>query len=863
MNPTLACFRALVLGSWRERPFRLVLGLLGVGLGVGVTVAVLLANHSALAAFDAGMRLVVGSSTLTVRSEAGRFDEAVFQRVLERVPPGVNVTPVVEGSIRLEGPLETDCTVLGTDVLASAPFQGYPLRDGSQPVQLLEPRTWLITADLARATGWTTGSTASVRLDDRREVWTVAGVLEPAAGQRHLDAHVAFMDLASAQRAFGAAGSLDRIDLAPIPGDPRGFRVDPPDWEAVRLSLRTCLPAGVTAVDAGERRDVTRRMIRSFELNLLALGFISMLLGAYLIFNTLAVGVARRRADIAILRGMGATSPEIFRVFALEGLLLGLGGSVLGLGIGGVLARGALGFIHRTIETLYVTTSDPGLALDPAGCLLAVAGGTALSLLSSVAPAWQASRVAPGLAMRTSEPHDTDWRWPAGLALVGTALCGLAAWLGTWPAIGGFPVAGFAAAFAWTLGGSGLIPLAMRLLAIATRPVVRRLPLVARLGLEHLDAARSRHAVAIAALMVGVGMVIGMSTMIGSFRDTVRSWTRQTLQADLFMGPGSHRGASTRGTLSPATLDLVKGIRGVRAVDAYREVRQVVDGRETRIGSGDLRLLGQHEGLQVVQGGPLSRLVSRLVDHDAVLVSEPFAQHHGTHLGDRLRLSTVSGSRPFEVVGIYRDYGSDQGVVVLDASTFGRVFPRQRGSTSAAIYLKAGARAEEVRLAIDRALGPEARVSLQTSGELRTEVLRIFDDTFAITWALEAIAIVVALLAVAGTLVALVLERRGELVILRSLGFTPGELQAMVLVEAVGLGLIGSGAGTGLGEVLARLLVEVINRQTFGWSIPLVHAPQLALVTCLLVATTAAIAGLWPARLAGRLAIDRQEPSDA
>ncbi len=776
----------------------------------------------------------------------------------------MSVTPVVEGSIRLEGPIETDCTVLGTDILARAPFQGYPLREGSLPVDLLEPRTWLITADLARATGWTTGSTASVRLDDRREVWTVAGVLEPAAGQRHLDAHVAFMDISSAQRAFGARALLDRIDLAPSPAeDGRGFTSTPPAWETLRRTLQSRLPAGVRVQDAGERQDVTRRMIRSFELNLLALGFISMLLGAYLIFNTLAVGVARRRADIAILRGMGATGREIFQAFALEGLLLGLGGSVLGLGIGAALARGALGFIHRTIETLYVTTSDPGLVLDPVSCLLAVAGGTILSLASAVAPAWQASRVPPGLAMRTSEMVDTGWAWPVGLAIAGSGFCGLAAWLGTWPAIGGFPVAGFAAAFAWTLGGSGLIPLSMRVLAIATHPAVRRLPLVARLGIEHLDAARSRHAVAIAALMVGVGMVIGMSTMIGSFRDTVRAWTRQTLQADLFMGPGSHRGAATRGTLSPATLALVKGVAGVRAVDAYREIRQVVDGRETRIGSGDLALLGEREGLQVVQGGPLSRLVPRLVDHETALVSEPFAQHHGTHPGDRIPLETVSGTRSFEVVGIYRDYGSDQGVVVIDASTFSRAFPRQTGATSAAVYLKPGVRAEDVRLAIDRALGPEARVSLQTSGELRTEVLRIFDDTFAITWALEAIAIVVALLAVAGTLVALVLERRGELGILRSLGFTPGELQTMVLVEAVGLGLLGAGAGTALGEVLARLLVEVINRQTFGWSIPLVYDPRVATVTCLLVATTAAMAGWWPARLAGRLAAERQEDRDA
>jgi putative ABC transport system permease protein len=267
------------------------------------------------------------------------------------------------------------------------------------------------------------------------------------------------------------------------------------------------------------------------------------------------------------------------------------------------------------------------------------------------------------------------------------------------------------------------------------------------------------------------------------------------------------------------------------------------------VGYGDFAVLLAHGNLLFKAPSDGRSAMRAAIGRDEALVSESFAIKQGRNVGDVVILPTRAGSTPFRIAAVYYDYSNDRGSVILDHATFVRHFANLP-PTGLRIYLKAGTDADAVKDGMLSALGDRYKVFVSTNASLRREIMRVFDNTFAITYALEIIAVVVAVMGIAATLLTLILERRKELAILRLLGTDRRQIRNMVVFEAMLMGAASQGTGIAVGMVLSLILIYVINVQSFGWTIQF-HVPVLFLVQMsVVVALATAISGIYPARCA-------------
>ena len=846
-------FSALVLGHLRGNGLRSFVTLVAVSLGVAIALAIDLANATAVASFASSVNVISSHVNLQVLGVGRGFDERTLLRV--RSIPGVRFAgPAIEDSLvvgarsgeRGSGEI---LRVLGTDVLHAlprdesqpppAPGEFAAVASDLDPYVLIARRGVILSRRIADRERLSAGGTFEALAGDRSVRFRVAAILPGSLAG--LDSSVAFVDIATAQEVFGKVGLLDRIDMA----------VDEKRIAAVQHAVAAVLPHGARVVRPAVRTNEIKRMLRSFQLNLAALSYIALLVGGYLIYNTVAISVVQRRPEIGTLRALGSTKRQIFAIFVGEGALFGVAGSLLGLALGCVLAQLSVGAVARTVDTLYVATHADRVVYDPLVLLKAFVVGIVLATLSAVFPAVEAASTAPAITMRAQGFERRRVRPGFGLALVGAALLALAYAL-TWaPAWDGVPLAGYAAGLLIIFGGSLLVPLAIAAVAKAARALGGRVSPAGALGAANLGASLRRNSVAVASLMVAIAMMVSVAILIGSFRTTVVAWADETLKADLFASPLGSQDASFDARFSPNVAARVRRVPGVAAVDTFRAISIPYHGSLTTLGAADFTTIVKRNKLRflgAVDGGVVSRT---LPGSSFVVISEPFATRFGAKAGDTLDLDTPGGLAHLKVFAVYNDYSSDAGVIIADTRTFARLF-HDRSVNSLAIYALPGADLAAVRTRVIRSLLP-LRVDIETTRELRKLVIEIFNRTFAITYALYIISIAIAVLGVVSTLFALVLERKQEIGLLRYLGLTTGGVRQMVFYEAAYIGGLGGISGVVAGVLLALLLIYVINRQAFGWLIELRMPWAFLGEAILLVIVAALVAAIYPARVAARM----------
>ncbi|MGH7708435.1 MAG: FtsX-like permease family protein, partial [Vulcanimicrobiaceae bacterium] len=727
--------------------------------------------------------------------------------------------------------------VIGIDLLRPLP-RARPQGAGIDPFELVAGRGAIVSSRIAGRYHLRVGSRLDALAGDRAIALRVAGILP--ADSVGVDSSVVFVDIVTAQELFGKVGLLDRIDCV----------VDPARVPVVQAAIARVIPPGARVVAPTVRTHEIQRMLRSFQLNLAALSYIALLVGMYLIYNTVAISVVQRRAEIGTVRAVGTTRRQIFATFLAEGILFGVAGALLGLVLGSLLAHFSVAAVSRTVDALYVGTHADGVHFELWPLVRAFAVGVLSAALSALAPALEAADTPPAITMRgagfESRTGRPNYRW----LLAGIGLLVAAAAATSVPAIGGIPVFGYLAGLLIIFGASLCVPTLVRATARLSR-VHSGLPAEGRLGIANLGASPRRTSVAVASLMVAIGMMVAVAILIGSFRTTVVAWADQTLKADLFVRPLGLADASYDARFPPAAVRRVRSVPGVAAVDTFRAVTLPFRGSLVTLGAADFRSFAARDRLQLLAGLDATAISRRLPDSDEVLASEPFARRYGVRVGDRIRLPTAVGPREFTVAAIYNDYSSDAGVVIVDRRTFARLF-HDATANSLAIYAQPGVDLAALRTRIVRSLAPRL-VDVETNRELRSLVIALFDRTFAITYALYIISITIAVLGVVSTLFALVLERRREIGLLRYLGLATGGVRAMVLYEAAGIGLLGGTTGVGLGVLLALLLIYVINPQAFGWLITLRMPYGFLIQTIVLVVVAALLAGLYPASVAARI----------
>jgi putative ABC transport system permease protein len=837
-------FRALVWGHLAGNPLRAGVTVLAVALGVAIALAVELANATAVASFASSVNVVSNHVNLQVLGIGHGFDDRTILRV-QNVPGVEYASPTIEDTLTVGArpgePFSGEILrVLGVDLLR--PLPGVAGASGMTPPDpwvLVNGHGAFISPRVAAAYHWRVGSTIAGYAGDRLVRVLVAAILP--AGLAGVDSSVVFVDIATAQELFGKLGRLDRIDCV----------VDPARLPAVSAAVRRVLPPGVRAVEPAVRTGEITRMLGSFQLNLAALSYIALLVGMYLIYNTVAISVVQRRPEIGTLRAVGALRAQIFRTFLTEGALFGVAGSLLGLAFGCLLATYSVAAVSRTVDTLYVSSHADRVLYDPVILIKAFLIGVVAATLAALVPALEAAATPPAIAMRA---QGYERRFPflaRRAALLGAGLL-LAGWACTFaPAVDDVPLFGYAAGLLFILGGSLFAPPAIAALSRLGTALFASRSAAGELAAANLGSSPIRNSVAVASLMIAIAMTVAVAILIGSFRTTVVAWANDTLKADLFVRPMGLGDASSDATFSPGVGATIARLPGVAAVDVFRGLTIPFRGRLTNIGATDLAGYAGRASVRLLGGVDRTALAQTPAGSLRVLVSEPFSNKFGIGAGDRFALATPSGSVTFTAAAVYNDYTSDAGVVLMDIATYRRLY-HDPAINSIAVYARPGTDLVALRDAVVRGVAP-LHVDVETTRELRSLVITIFDRTFAITYALYVISITIAVLGVVSTLFAMVLERRREIGLLRYLGLRTRDVRRMVYLEAGFIGFLGGVMGVCVGVLLALLLIYVIDRQAFGWLIEL-HMPWDFLAEAVvLVVIAALVAGVYPAGVAARI----------
>lgn len=836
--------RALVVRPILREKFRTVLTVLGIAVGVAVVVAIQLANQSALRAFRESVDAIAGRANHMIVPDAGTLDENVLLELQPLWASGVRFAPVIDVEGLIE-PAQTPVRILGVDLLSDLHFRDYRyakivVSDQAPALKtylaLFQPDSIVLPAPFAREHGLTLGSKVRMNVLGRRSTLTLRGILEARGPATAFNGAIVICDISVAQRNFGLTGKLSRIDLL-VPDD--------------ALLNRIRVPEGVRIERPSRRNERVEKMLRAFRVNLFALAGVALLVGMFLVYNTVLISILRRRKDVGVLKTLGASPGQIFAAFLSEGLIFGLAGSILGLALGVALATAILGFVGRTIDTLYVKTAPQAIELTPGVVALGFAVGVALSLVSALQPAREASRLRPTAMIRAGLQQRVEQR--GGLALAAAISFILAAIASRLPPIGGLALAGYLAVLFVVAAFSLLAPAILRTTAAMLSPLlVRMFGVVGRLAAVSLPASLRRTSIAAAALAIATGMMVAVALMVGSFRETVRIWVDQTVQSDLWLRP--MKGLSN----APAAMfpDAISAdLRRLPFVDAFDRirVRDVLYGDSlVMLTAGEFDVAARKADMKMVVPRNANEALLQAHGEGGVFVSETFSLKFGKRAGDRIEIPTPRGKLRVPIRGIYRDYSNDRGVIVIDRKAYAAAFDDDTSNTIV-VYLKPGVPLDHARRELERTLGPKYGAFVVTNAEIRRQVMTIFDQTFRIVYALLGVAIVVAVLGIVNTLSALILERTRELALLRVNGLSANQLRTMLVLESVILGVSSTATGLVMGYALSWILIYVINRQSFGWTIDF-HTPG-ALIAASLAATllAAALAGLAPARLANRI----------
>ena len=822
-----ALFFRQVIRPSLHHPLLPALNILSIGLGVAVFLATQIANRGALASFQNAVGLVAGRAHLEIR---GDIPDALYPAIAGF--PGVrSATPLVEGIVTLPDQPGEYLRLLGID-----PFTGDRLRVfevGAPDGTSLDIEAWLREpAALAVSNKRTAplrvlAAGKSVELQPRFLIRTDNAAVEP-------DDRIAAMDIGWAQELLGLQNRLTSIQIE---------LDDPLHAGALIPGLQKLVPPDVTVAPPARRGAETEAMLGAFQLNLTALSLVSMVVGVFLIYNSLSATVVRRRVEIGILRANGATRAEISALFLGDGLLCGLLGSAAGVFLAAPLAQWLAAPVGQTVSSLYALVRVGHLTVTPTQIAMAFAVGAGASLVASWHPASEAAScnpveaLRPGSAITAFSLRSGKWLLP-GIAFL------LLAASSAWSAFqGGGKFLGFASVAFLIAGFSLVVPAVV----VGACGLMKFRNWMLRLGVQHLVRSLHRSAVTIAALAVAAAMTVSVSVMIHSFRGSVSTWLGKTLVADLFIAPAANEIAGLQSFIPADAVDWARHHKLVKETGTFRELQVLLDGSPAAMG--------------VTEGGARGKMVflSQIADAERlfhapghVVVSESFANRHGTKTGETLVITSPQGPLPFHVAGIIKDFTRDSGLIMMDRSNFDRAW-KDRRVHSLALTLRDPSRAASLAAEFRNRFGTMGEYSVYTNADLRRRIMNIFDQTFAVTSVLRAIAVFVAVAGVVLSLTTLIIEREREIGVLCSQGASSGQIKALVFTEAGLIGLFASVVGIACGAAMAMVLTWVINKAFFGWTIELRYPLDVLLGTPLWI-IPAAIAAAWlPALRASRI----------
>jgi putative ABC transport system permease protein len=794
------------------------------------------------------MDRLAGKAEYAVRSDGTGVPDSLFAEISAH--PAVSRTaPVLSAYVRFKDRTHDPFLLLGIDPLSEMGLRETQwLKEGRDKewdvlLKLLsDPFTLIASKRLALPYNLQVNDEIEVFHGHNIDTFRIIGLLEDRGTALAEGGKIAVCDLATAQEFLRRPGIISRIDLILKP------RAGP----AELASVQQILPRGCELVRPSETKETSLAMVRAYRMNLSVLSFVSLFVGMFLVFSVVSINAAKRRHETAILLSLGSEHKKVFLMFLGEGAFFGLAGWAVGFPLGIFLARRLVHIVSATITNLFVRVDVEKMILSSEEIAASFLMTVAVSVIAAYVPARETARIAPREAM-SPETFERSRRIRAPrLAVTGLALIGLSLPTSMLPPVHETPAGGYAAIFMIFVGFTMLAPGVLLLLGRHAPAIMRNVfgeP--GRLAASYLGSAVSRTAIAVGALITAIALFIGVSIMVTSFRNTVRTWVEQNIVGDLFMRPDASEINQHQVWMAPEVLQYLETHPLVQGSYLYRRARIVDQGGQFLLEAGRMETLWRH-GRFLLMEGDENRVMEKLIRGEGVIVSEVYATQRGLKRGDDMTLTFDGIRHTWEVLARYRDYRTGGGVVYIDLAKFHKIYKDQRiGGVN--LFLKPGADSHSVQSDLWRIFGRRYTLDIEIGRDLRQNVLTVFDETFFITYVLMFIALLVAALGVATTLSLLIRERRRQLGMIMAVGGSPGQVRLMVILEALLMGGAGHLVGLGCGLVLSYLLIFVVNKQSFGWTFVYEVPPWTGLISFILILLAAMLAAIPPANAASRM----------
>ena len=820
--PQYAVARAVTGGFRAALKGRTLLAVVAIAFGIALGYAVELVNHAAVSELDASLALLSGKADLEVRGPRDGFDERLYPALARDADVAV-ASPVVEVDVKLRDRSDP-LAVLGVDVFRAAAINPSLVAIASDRLDALRADTLFPSTAAADWLGVDVGNAVIVQTGLRQVALRVAGHAGAAGAARY-----AVMDIAAVQDRFDRHGRVTRIDLRLRPGA---------DANAVQRRMQPLLPPGVDVAPPSTTAAATTRFSRAYRVNLDVLALVALFTGAMLVYASQTLAAVRRRPQFALLRTLGLSRKRLVATVIGEAALFGAAGALAGLASGYAIAWMALARFGPDLGAGFFRATAVRPSVEPLSLVTFAVLGIAAAMLGSVIPAWEASRAAPAAALKAA---DADVAMPASTGAIAWALIAAGCAATFLPPLADLPVFGYLAIALILIGGILAMP-GVTQGALSRVGTPRTLPLA--LAVAHLRATPGRLAATLAAVVASVALMVSMAIMVASFRQSLDDWLGVMLPADLYLRTGSDSAY-----LSVADQKAIAAIPGVAHAEFMRVTSVSVDPARPRIVLLARDIDPHDAGARLALIGP--QLAPAHSAPPPAWISEAVADRRALAPGRTLTLPIAGRDVRFTVAGVYRDYARQQGAVVIERARY-RALTGDDTVNEAALWLVPGADVTVVRDAVASYSGGAARIRAETPHSLRELSLATFDRTFAVTYALEAAAVLIGLVGLSAALAAQTLARSREFGMLRHIGMTRRRITLMLAIEGAALAAIGVAAGLVQGFAISLILINVVNRQSFHWGMDL-HVPwlSLALLACALLALATLVAAASATRATG------------
>lgn len=815
-----------------KHPWQFGLSILGIAMGVAIVVSIDIANYSSSRAFNLSLDAVAGKATHQIIGNSDGIPDSFYRSL--RIDKGFkNIAPVIETYVSITDSGRKVFKLLGVDIFAERPFRNYLSETGSSIDGVFKdlftkPNSIILSEDNIKKLNTSLGDSIRVQINGKEKYLLISGFIKEDENNRSALENLFITDIASAQELTEKKDHIDYIDVI-IKN------------ESEEKTLNSLLPDGFILQKSGSRSQTAEQMLDAFNINLTSLSLLALIVGLFLIYNTMTFSVIQRRVLIGTLRSIGVTSGEISGLILKEALIIGIIGTIAGFAAAYFISKFLLAIVSQTINDLYYVVSVREIYISPAIIIKGIALGVIATLLSALKPAKEASGVHPRSAMMRSEQESSLIKKIPRMTLAGILFI-----------IGGAVILFIPSKNIW-LSYFGILPviIGFSLLTPAVIILVEKIfsPLYKKLfGITGKMSSRSilqnisRTYIAIAALALAVAATVGVGTMVSSFRTTVIDWLETRLNADVFISAPSLISRRNDAVLNEEILDKIKEIDEVRDFNFYREVELFQDGKRYHLLASGLSKRS-YSGFKFKEGEP-SEAWKRFEEGE-IFLSEPFAYRYDLNVGSMLLLKTDKGMRDFKVAGIYYDYASDQGLITIQYDQFKRFWNAQ-GFSGISVFVKDENSISTVKDKIQSLETGGQQLVVRTYKFLRDSSVEIFDRTFLIAKVLQILSVIVAFIGILSSLMSLQLERKRELGILRANGLLPSQLFLMVNLQTLLMGFTAGLIALPLGNILAAILIYIINKRSFGWTMQFEILPGILAEAMILALVAAILAGIYP-----------------